>query len=59
MTLKAQIVLNGNVLDTQTFGPGVDTYSFNFTSPANGLLIISGDDEAAPSGNSKYEVSVN
>ena len=59
VTLKAQIVLNGNVLDTQTFGPGVDTYSFNFTSPANGLLIISGDDEAAPSGNSKYEVSVN
>ncbi len=57
--LKAQIFLNDTLLDTQTFGPGVDTYTFNFTSPATGMLIISGDDEAAPAGNSKYEVSVN
>ncbi|MCA9838647.1 MAG: PKD domain-containing protein [Trueperaceae bacterium] len=56
--LRVQAFSNGTLLDSQVIGPGLDTYTLNFTTPANGQLIVSGENEAAPAGSSSYSVSI-
>lgn len=54
--LDIKIFVNDQVLDNQKIGSGEDAYNLVFQTPTSGTLIVTGDGEAGPSSNSRYNV---
>jgi len=54
--LDIKIIVNDQLLDNQKIGSGEDAYNLVFQTPTSGTIIITGDGEAGPSANSRYNV---